>query len=302
MRLGVQALLTIAAVISVNCGGGSGGGTVTAPSAPAAQPPAVNVGFQPVDGTPAWVGRASTDQGGSSDTFEMTVQQVGSQLTGTIGAFVWGDRGFPHAGPFAGTVSGNTISFNFMIGDRGNGCANGNTINGTATVNSVNTITDTDPITTNTMTATFSGRVCSGGSITNGTFTASFSRPFLSATRFPIAGTWNGALPPELGGGTWTWRLAQDGDVSGGNLTGSVTFENGNTSNFGTGTVTGRVTNNFAGGPGAVSALTTITFGTCTGSLTANWTMNASGRNLSMTNVSGSICNVPVGPLSVNRQ
>jgi len=248
-----------------------------------------------------WIGRASTDQRGSTDDFSLTVQQVGAQVTGEIFSTAWGSPSVSHHGPFTGTVSSNTIVFNFSFGNSGNGC--GNAISGTATVNSVNT--DTDPYTMNTMTATFSGHDCAGGPVTNGTFTAGFSQPSFSATRFPIAGTWNGALPSTLGGGTWTWRLAQDGDVSGGNLTGAVTFENGNTLNVGTGTVTGKVTNNFPGGPEQVTAVATIAFGACTGSLTSTWRMNLGGRSLFMTDVSGSICNVPIGlgsERNLNRQ
>ena len=100
MRLGVQTLLTIAAAISMNCGGGSGGGTVTAPSVPGAQPPTVNVGFQPVDGTSAWVGRASTNEGGSSDDFGLTVQQMGAQVTGDISSTAWGSLSLGRSGPF----------------------------------------------------------------------------------------------------------------------------------------------------------------------------------------------------------
>jgi hypothetical protein len=224
---------------------------------PAALPPAVNVGFMSQQG--GWIGRASTDQGGSADNFTLSLQQTGAQLTGSIFSFAWGSDSLGQSGPFSGTVSGNTITFNFSFGNSGKGC--GNAISGMATVSSVNTMT-ASPNTTNNMTATFSGKDCAGGPVTNGTFTASYSDPTKSATRFPLAGKWTGFLPPPLGGGSWTWTLAQDGDVNGGNLTGSVTFASGNTLNLGTGTVTGTFTNVFPGPPEWSSAVTNVSF-TC---------------------------------------
>jgi hypothetical protein len=88
-------------------------------------------------------------------------------------------------GPFSGTVSANMLVFNFSLGGNdGQGC--GNAISGTATVSSVNTMTSPGSNTANSMTATFSGRDCSGNTITNGTFTASYGNStFYSATRFP---------------------------------------------------------------------------------------------------------------------
>ncbi len=295
MRINYAGVLAAIALISVGCGGGgSSGGAAsapTAPSVPAAQPPTVNVGGGHQGGVP-WTGSASDDQRGSGTT-RLLLQQAGAQVTGSI-------QLLSQTGPFTGTVSGNTISFNFSRGNAGSGCANGNVISGTATVSSVNTMT-VSPNTTNTMTGTFSGKDCAGGSVTNGTFTASFdpTLPGLSATRFPIAGTWRGLL---VGGGSWTWTLAQDGDVNGGNLTGSVTVSPDNTLNLGTGTVTGTLTNVFPGSPQWISAVTNVSFtGTCPATLTINWADLASqqpalsqdGLRMTAVTFSGSNCNGP---------
>lgn len=287
MRIRISALLTIAALtlISMGCGGGgNSSGTVTAPTAPSvpnAQPPTVNISTM---GNAGWDGQSSSDQGNGG--FILEVSQSGSQLTGTINAI-------GHSGLFAGTVSGNTITFNF--GQTGNQTQSCGALSGTATVSSTNTMTSSGPNTTNSMTGTFSGKDCAGNSITNGTFTGSPVMTIDSATRFPLAGTWTKFLPPTLGGGTWTWILAQDGDVNGGNLTGSVTFANGNTLGLGAGTVTGTFTNTFPGPPQAVSAVTTVSFtGACPATLTLNWAYSGQdGLQLSATSLSGSSCNGP---------
>jgi hypothetical protein len=236
--------------------------------------------------------------------FALVVTQTGAQVTGGINVL-------GHSGSFAGTVSGNTISFNFsQTGSQSQQCGS---LSGTATVSSVNTMTSSGPNTTNSMSGIFSGKDCAGNPITNGTFSGSPVMSFLSATRFPVAGTWKGPVPPPLGGGTWTWVLAQDGDVNGGSLTGSVTFANGNTLNLGTGTVTGTVTNIFPGPPQAMTAMTTVSFnGACPATLTANWVYQGwapgacvpgqcsvggqSGLQLLAMNFSGNSCNGPFDP------
>jgi hypothetical protein len=287
-------VLAASALISIGCGGSGGsGGTVaapTAPSVPAAEPPTVNVGGGPQ--TALWNGHASDDQGGSG-TAGMGLQQTGAQVTGSIYVQVLG-----HSGPFTGTISANTLSFNFSVGgDFGKGC--GNAISGTATVSSVNMMTPR-PNTMNTMTATFSGKDCTGSPVTNGNFTVSLQDPSLqdqtgSATRFPIAGTWKAPLPSSLGGGSWTWTLAQDGDVNGGNLTGSVTVSPDNTLHLGTGTVTGTFTNLFPGPPERITAVSNVSFtGACPATLMVNWgNLSPDGLQLVAATFSGSNCNGP---------
>jgi hypothetical protein len=281
MRIRLAAVLTVGALVSIGCkGSGSSGDAMpaapTAPSVPAAQPPAVNVGGV------SWTGQASSDQG-SSGTLQLNLQQTGAQVTGTIFHLL------SQSGPFVGTVSGSTISFNFSVGNSGAGC--GNAISGTATVSSVNQMI-TPPNATSTISGTFSGKDCTGNPVTNGTFTTSLDG--FSATRFPIAGTWTGFLPPPLGGGGWTWTLAQNGDVNGGNLTGSVTVAN-NTLNLGTGPVTGTYTNVFPGAPSLISAVTNVSFpGACPATLAVTWgNFTGDGLQWVAASFSGSDCNGP---------
>jgi hypothetical protein len=312
MRLHVAGPLAVCVLITIGCGrSGSSGGAVTVPTAPSvsgAQPASVNVGGGPQ--TPVqWNGTASDDQAGSG-TVELGLQQIGSQVTGSLYVQVLG-----HSGPISGTVSGNTLTFNFSVGNSGQGC--GDAISGTATVISSNTMTPR-PNTMNTMTGTFSGKDCTGNPVTNGAFTVSLQDPTLqdqtaSATRFPVAGTWKSPLPPALGGGSWTWTLAQAGDVNGGALTGSVTISADNTLNLGAGTVTGTFANVFPGPPEWVSAVTNVSFaGACPATLTITWgdltsrlsALSPDGLHLIAATFSGSNCNGPFGPLkpSLTRQ
>lgn len=294
MRINLAGVLAATALIGIGCGkSGSSNSTdmtPTAPSVPNAQAPAVNVS---TTGNAGWSGQSSSDQG--SGGFALQVSQSGSQFTGSIGMI-------GHSGVVAGTVSGNTITFNFsQTGNQTQPCG---TLTGTATVSSANTMTSSGSNTTNSITGTFSGTDCTGKSITNGTFTGSYDETVFSATRFPVAGTWKGSLPPAFGGGTWTWTLAQNGDVNGGNLTGSVTFGNGNTLNLGPGTVTGTVTNIFPGPPQAMTAATSVSFtGPCPATLTVSWAFSGwspgpninvggqSGLQLLAASLSGSSCN-----------
>jgi len=269
--------------------------TPTAPSVPNAQPPTVNVST-PGEG---WNGQSSSDQG--SGPFSLIVSQSGSQFTGTIGMI-------GHSGVVAGTVSGNTITFNFsQIGSQTQPCG---ALNGNATVTSANTMTSS-PNTTNAMTGTFSGTDCAGKAITNGTFTGSLTT-INSATRFPIAGTWKSFVPSALGGGTWTWTVAQNGDVNGGNLSGAVTLSP-DPLNLGVGAITGTYNSVFPGPPNWSSAVTTVSFaGACPATVNITWgdlssnlsPLSPDGLQLTATTFSGSTCNgqVPAFKPNLKRQ
>ena len=177
------ALWGVVALLTATCGKGSGSsGPVTAPTAPSGpslpDPPAVDVGGDPNGQFTmnAWNGQGSAD-GIPSGLWRLVLTQSGAQVTGTISAF-------GHAGPFAGTVSGNTLYFNFSVGHQGQGC--GNAISGTATVG------------TRSMTGTFSGHDCAGGHH----FEASFQKKLFHEG---IADLYVGALLlgflAEFGGG-----------------------------------------------------------------------------------------------------
>ena len=286
MRTNLAGLLAATALIGIGCGGSGGGNqpvmTPTAPSVPNAQPPTVNVST-PGEG---WNGQSSSDQG--SGPFSLIVTQAGSQFTGTIGMI-------GHSGVVAGTVSGNTVTFNFsQIGNQTQPCG---ALSATAVVTSVNTMTSV-PNTTNSMTGTFSGTDCAGKSITNGTFTGALTTNN-SATRFPFAGTWKGGVPPALGGGAWTWTIAQSGDINSGTLGGTVTISP-DPLNFGVGAITGTFNNVFPGPPNWGSAVTTVSFaGACPATLNITWgnltsmmlsPFSPDGLQLIATTFSGSSC------------
>jgi hypothetical protein len=285
MRSPHVTLLALLALLATTCGGSSGSsGPVTAPAAPsgpAAAPPAVNVGgtlntqFTQV----AWNGQGAAD-GIASGQWRLVLTQTGADVSGTISAL-------GHAGPFAGTVSGNTLTFNFSVGMGGNGC--GNAIAGTATVGA------------SSMTGTFSGHDCAGQAVTNGTFTCALD-PGLTTTRFPVAGAWVGALPPAMGKGTSTWVFSQGGDVNGGSLTGTVNVTGGNTLGLTSGTVTGTVANVFPGGSPDVTTTINVTFaGACPANLALTLLYNGTdGQTLTVTKFSGSNCNGPLTPSAWN--
>ena len=150
-------VLPLAAVTGCGGPGGTGGdtGPVSAPVPPSAlQPPTVYVGGpEAPGGFLAWNGSVSFTEATGADTLQLALTQTGAAVTGTVGIFGPDGKG----GRFAGTVSGNTLYFNFSVGHQGQGC--GNAISGTATVSAHN------------MVGTFSGHDCKGGSVTNGTFT-----------------------------------------------------------------------------------------------------------------------------------
>jgi hypothetical protein len=224
-------IVVVIGLVGVGCGSPGGGGSVTSPTAPtapgsAAEPAAVNVGGTQ---TVAWNGQASYS--GGSGTLQLLLTQNGAQVSGTISAF-------SHMGPFAGTVSGTTLTFNFSEGNKGAGC--GNAISGTADVG------------TSTMTGTFSGHDCKGQPVTGGTFTCALDPP-QTTTRLPVTGTWTGPVPAgaNLGGGTWTWVIARDpgGDVNAYTVSGTVTVSHNNTLALGSGSFTGTVVDHFPGAP-----------------------------------------------------
>lgn len=230
------------ALLASSCGGqGAGGasGSPTAPSPVSAQPATVNV-------TGHWTGQESHAQGSGMLTLDM--MQTAAQVTGTVSGFGTGAAGLPRAGPFAGTVSGNTLSFTFSYGHMGNGC--GNAISGTATIGP------------NVLTGTFNGKDCTAEAVTNGNMTLSLDGGRTAAP--PISGTWEGAgaMHSNIGGGTWTWAFSQSGGdvLYGGNFTGSIIVMN-NALGLTSGSVSGTVSNTF---PGPASS--------------ANFTANLSGR------------------------
>ena len=240
---------TAAAVWAAACGGGgksSSSGPVTAPS-PVGQAlaPTVNVSDlgPPGGSNNLWSnGNLSFDAQTGSNTLGLQLTQTGAQVTGQF--FIYGPDG--GSGPLAGTVSGNTLSFNFSVGNSGQGC--GNTASATATVG------------TSSMTGTFSGNRCNGQPYSNGRFTVSLPSGYRTLP-FPIGGTW--AASPAPGGGTWTFQLSEQvKDVSSSVLTGSVTVSGNDGLHLGSGSVVGSVANTFPG-PTTIVTLNVSFAGVC---------------------------------------
>jgi hypothetical protein len=204
----------------------------------------------------------------------LDLMQSGNQVTGNL-------SGFGHAGPFAGTVAGNALSFNFSYGMGGAGC--GNAISGTATIGP------------DFLSGTFSGQDCAGQAVTNGNLTLTLTPPLLTSA--PVSGTWEGNnVDPALGGGSWTWVLSQStGDVYGGSLTGSIEVFN-NRQGLSTGSVSGTVTTTFPG-PTSTATFTVNLSGPCTVTLTvnsANITRQQNGNEVLGGNSSATNCHGPV--------
>ena len=232
----ILAILLTAAPWSAACGGGGGSsgssGPLTAPSPPGqTQAPAVNVNSgATADGAQiVWSGDVSFNEQTGTNTINFPqLTQSGSQVTGQI-AFYGPDGG---SGPFAGVVSGTTLTFNFSIGNQDQGC--GNTISGSANV------------TTSTIAATFSGHRCNGKTYTNGKFTLSLPTGY-STSAYPLSGIWTATVHPLLGGGQWTFNITETAlDVNGSTLNGSVAVSGG-TLNLGSGALSGAVTSQFPG-------------------------------------------------------
>ena len=301
MRKLSMTMLIVSALAACGGGGGGGGGRggsggqgpVTAPTPPSGpatpEPPNVYVGGpEAPGGFLAWNGPMSFAGATGADTLQLQLKQTAATVTGML--LVFGPDGT--GGPFAGTVSGNTLYFNFSAGNHGQGC--GNAIGGTATVSA------------KSMVGTFSGHDCKGGPVTNGTFTVVPPVDTIDTTRLPVSGTWTGNLPSlaVLGGGAWTWVIAQDGDVNGGNLTGSVNVTTDNALKLGAGSFTGTLTNRFPG-PAWLDRVTinaSLT-GTCASMLQANVALTPDGKGLSGA-VSGSTCkgSVPVTGITLQKQ
>ena len=274
--------LAITSLLTATCGGGGAASItpVTAPSPASPQPPAVAVG--PPDQPVGWSGQASTSELGTAP-LRITPTQNGSQVSGDMQQF------FGHAGPFAGTVSGNTLTFAFSVGMGGAGC--GNAITGTASVGLV------------TMTGTFSGHECSGGPITNGTFTATLegasSSPGIipgqvTSAPYTVAGTWIHGAPDSLGGGTWTWVFSDEqGDVFQRTFSGTVTVSADSKLHIGSTTFTGTRTEMFPFLPTTGRVRWSATFGGACPT-TVQWVTtfdpNSNGNRLTG-NVTGMTCN-----------
>jgi hypothetical protein len=211
---------------------------------------------------------------------------MGAAVTGTVGVFGPDGKG----GPFAGTISGNSLFFNFSLGNHGQGC--GNAISGTATVSP------------KSMTGTFNGHDCKGGTITNGTFTVVPPVDTIDTTRLPVSGTWTGNIPsvPVLGGGAWTWVIAQEGDVNGGALHGSVSVTSDNALKLDAGTFTGTLTNRFPGPAWYDRVALQASFGgTCAATFQLDLALAPDGGVLSG-DMSGSSCGGSVPVTGVNLQ
>lgn len=302
MRNLSMAMLMVSALVGCGGGGGGGGGggsggngPVAAPTSPSGpsptQPPTVYLGGpEAPGGFLAWNGPLSYSEATGSDTLHLQLNQTGATVTGTVG--VSAPDGTGSQGLFAGTVSGNTLFFNFSVGNHGQGC--GNAISGTATVSA------------QSMAGTFSGHDCKGGTITNGTFTVVPPVDTIDTTRLPVSGTWTGTIPSlaVLGGGAWTWVIAQDGDVNGGHLTGSVNVTSDNSLKLGAGSVTGTLTNRFPGPPWLDRVTINASFtGTCASMLEANLALTSDGQGLTG-GVSGTSCSgsVPTTPIALQKK
>ncbi len=291
MRSRWSMLLLLSAVTGCGGPGGTSGGTgpVSAPAPPSALPPEVYVGGpEAPGGFLAWNGSVSFTEATGADTLQLQLTQTGAAVSGTL--LVFGPDG--KSGPFAGTISGSTLYFNFSVGHQGQGC--GNAISGTATVSA------------HSMVGTFSGHDCKGGSVTNGEFTVVPPVDTIDSTRLPVSGTWKGTIPslPGLGGGAWTWVVTQEGDVSGGSLHGSVSVTSGNALNLDAGTFTGTLTNRFPGPAWYDRVVLQASFdGACASTFHLNLALVPDGGVLSGS-MSGSSCggSVPATGVSLERQ
>ena len=254
MRACTAALLALPVFLVVACGGSGGGqaaGPPTAPTPPpSAQPAGVNIsnGTAPGGAMVTWGGTVTFDGATGADTITFDLRQSGATVTGQLSVFGPDGTG----GPVTGTVSGNVFSFNFSVGNQGQGC--GNTASGMATVG------------TSTMNGTFSGQNCRGQPITNGKFSVSFPAPIFHTAPYAVGGKWTANVPSVLGSGLWTFNISETVvDVNSSTVSGSVSTSGGNPP-FGTGSLTGTVTNTFPG-PTTIARMTVTFSGACASTL-----------------------------------
>ena len=246
------AILAAAGLMSSACGPRSSGVTGPTPVGQT-QPPAVNVqAMGSASSNIRWDGDISFDQQTGTNRMALELRQTGPQISGSF--LMYGPDG--GAGPLSGTVSGNTFSFNFSIGNQGQGCGSEGTTTGTATVG------------TSTMTGTFTGKRCNGQPYNNGRFTANLP-PGFRTSPFPVAGSWTTTVPPALGGGRWTWNISETiVDLNSSNVSGSGAVTGGSL-NLGSGSLTGPVTNTFPG-PTTIVRYTVTFAGSCASSFSGN--------------------------------
>jgi hypothetical protein len=286
-------ILTTAALMSASCGGGGSSGPVTAPTPVGqTQVPTVDVqgaGSSPTDTAPPalvrWDGNVSFDAQTGSNTMALELRQSAAQVTGQF--LIYGPDG--GAGPLVGTVSGNTLSFNFSIGNQGQGC--GNTASGTATVD------------TSTITGTFSGKRCNGQSYTNGRFTVNLPYPYRSSP-YPIGGNWTMSIPASAGGGRWNFTISETTvDVTSGSVSGSVAVVSSSLS-LGAGTLSGPVSSTFPGPTTNVPMRVSFS-GACASSFTLGLGINGSnpvfyGGSFMGGSIAGQTCNGAVPQTNIN--
>ena len=290
-KLGL-AILTTAELLSASCGGSGNSGPVTTPTPPGqTQPPAVNVNDVGTTGSDPnfWQnGDMSFAEQTGRNTLGLQLTQRGAQVTGHFN--IYGPDG--GAGPLAGTVSGTSLTFNFSVGNQGQGC--GNTASGIAEVGRSG------------MTGTFSGKRCNGQSYTNGRFTISLP-PGYRTSAYQVGGKWTTNTPNALGVGVWTFDISETPvDVNASNVTGSVAVA-GSPLNLGSGSLTGSVANTFPG-PATVARMTVTFAGACPSNIVFNVGFSgdpAAADPQRMTGgVTGTTCSgsLPGGGLGLTRQ
>ena len=285
-------IATTAVVMTAACGGGSSG-PITAPT-PVGQTEVPTVDVQGAgsslnsadsSGIVRWDGNVSFPAQTGSNTMALELKQTDAQVTGNF--FIYGPDG--GAGPVVGTVSGNTLTFNFSIGNQGQGC--GNTASGTATVDAT------------TMTGTFTGKRCNGQSYANGTFTVNLPYPY-RASPYPLGGNWMMNIPAAAGGGRWNFTISETAvDVSSGTVSGSVAVVSSSLS-LGAGTLSGAVSSTF---PGPITHLPMkVTFdGACPSTFTLGLGITGSnpvfyGGNFMGGSMTGQTCNGAVAQANIN--